>query len=163
MRTSFAVGFAMATLLLSAELLPAEVLTHAGAKVQINVPEKWTQKQDGDVLVITSPDGGVGLVFAVVAEEDAEAVFEAMDKQLEQQTGTIAWENDGEASELTINGMPAAEWNGSAKGGAMFVDVLVIDTPADKDLGVYWFTDAASEKKNQAAIETIVKGLKPVK
>ena len=156
-------GLALAALLFSADLVQAEVLTHTGAKVQITVPDKWTQKKDGDVLVVNSPDGGVGIVFVAVDSENMDAVFDELDKKLEQDTGAIEWENDGEASEEDINGMPAAEWNGSAKDGALYVDVLVIDTPADKDLGIYWFTAADAEKKNQADINTIVKGLKPLK
>jgi hypothetical protein len=157
-------GVLLASFVLSSSALAqAEVLSHPGAKVDINVPAKWTQKQDGDVLVISSPDGGVGIVFAVVAAKDVEAVFTALDQKLEQELGAIEWDNDGEASELNINGMDGAEWNGSAKDGEVYVDVVVLDTPTDKDLGIYWFTAAAAEKANQAAVETIIKGLKPSK
>jgi hypothetical protein len=162
MMKSFGRGALLATLLLSSSALShAEVLSHPGAKVDIDVPARWTQKQDGDVLVISSPDGGVSIVFAVVPEKDVEAVFTALDKKLEQELGAIEWENDGEAADLEINGMAGAEWNGSAKGGEVYVDVVVLDTPTSKDLGIYWFTAAAAEKANQAAVEQIVKGLKP--
>jgi predicted Zn-dependent protease len=163
MKKVLGLGLVLAATLLSSDLVQAEVLTHPGAKVQINVPAKWTQKQDGDSLLITSPDGGVAIVFVVIASKDVDAAFAAMDKELEKSTGGVEWANDGEATEETINGMPAAEWNGTAQDGEVYVDVLAIDTPAEKDLGIYWFTAAAAEKKNQADINTIVKGLKPIK
>lgn len=154
-------GIAVALCGLLAGAASAEVLTHSGAKVQINVPKGWTQSQDGDVLTINSPDKAVSVVFIVLEQKETEKAFAIMDKAVEKAVGEVEWEHDGKAVDEEINGMPTFEWNGSAKNGKLYVDVLSIDTPADKNLGVYWFTAAAAEKKNQADIDTIVKGLKP--
>jgi hypothetical protein len=163
MKKSLAIGFALCSLVSFAGAASAEVLVHAGAKVQINVPKGWNQKQDGDVLAINSPDKAVSVVFVVLEQKDAEKAFALMDKSVENAVGEVEWEHDGKAVDEDINGMPTSEWNGSAKHGSVYVDVLSIDTPADKNLGVYWFTAAAAEKKYQAEINTIVKGLKPAR
>src|SRR6266545_5762781 len=155
------IGIALSAGLLFADAASAEVLTHKGAKVQINVPKGWSQKQDGDVLVINAPNKGMSVVFVVLDQRNAEKAFAEMDRAVEKAVGEVEWEHDGNAVDEEINGMPTSEWNGSAKDGSVLVDVLSIDTPADKNLGVYWFTSAAEEKKYQADLETIVKGLKP--
>jgi predicted Zn-dependent protease len=154
--------FVVAMALLVPGMVWAEVLTHAGAQVEITVPDKWKQASDEDSLTITSPDDAMAVVFTVLDSNEADKAFDAIDKELEKALGEIKWQNDGKPSEEKINGMTAWEWNGSAKEGKMFVDCLSIDTPADKTLGVYWFTAAEFEKKYEADVETIVKGLKPV-
>jgi hypothetical protein len=163
MMKSLGIGLAICAGLLFAGAASAEVLTHAGAKVQINVPKGWTQQQDGDVLEINSPDKAMSVVFVVLEQKDAEKALAVMDKEVEKAVGAVEWERDGNALDEDINGMPTSEWNGSAKHGSILVDVLSIDTPSSKNLGVYWFTAAAEEKKYRADLKTIVKGLKPAR
>ena len=162
MAKTFTMGVALATLLVGG-VASAEVLVHAGAKVQIDVPKGWTQKQDGDVLAINSPDKAMSVVFVVLEQNEADKAFAMMDKAVEKAVGEVDWEHDGKAVEEKIHGMDTWEWNGSAKNGSIYVDVLSIDTPSDKNLGVYWFSSAAAEKKYQNDIDTLVKGLKPAK
>jgi hypothetical protein len=157
------IGITLASLLLVADVASAEVLTHAGAKVQINVPKGWHQKQDGDVLHISAPSNELQIVFIVLSQSEAKQAFKEMDKAVEDAVGEVEWERDGKAAEEEINGMPAWEWNGSAKNETIYVDVLSIDTPSNKNLGVYYFSSGDAEKKYKADIEAIVKGLKPMK
>ena len=163
MKKSLGLGLLLGVGLLSSQQAVAEVLTHAGAKVQITVPKGWTQHQDEDVLVIKAPDGGMAVVFAVLPEEHADKALEAIDKAIEKAVGTVTWEHNGEAKEEEINGMATSEWNGSAEDGSIYVDALAISTPADKVLGVYWFTAAAKWEGYEGAVKTIVRGLQPVK
>jgi hypothetical protein len=156
-------GLTLTTLLLLTNVAPAEVLTHAGAKVQIMVPKGWHQSQDGDVLVISAPSDEMSVVFVVLEQNEADRAFKQMDRAVEKSVGEVDWDHDGNAVDEEINGMPTSEWNGTAKKGSIYVDVLSIDTPSDKNLGVYWFTAATAAKKYQADLKTIVKGLKPAK
>ena len=163
MKKSLSLGLVLAGLLSVTGVAAADVLTHKGAKVQINVPKGWHEKQDGDVLMISAPSDEMQIVFIVLEQKEADAAFKEMDKAVEKAVGEVDWEHDGNAVEEEINGMSTSEWNGSAKKGSIYVDVLSIDTPSDKNLGVYWVTAAAAEKKYQADITTLVKGLKPAK
>lgn len=113
-------------------------------------------------MTITAPDESMAVVFNVLEADVADKALEAMDKELEKAIGEIKWDNDGKATEEEINGMKTYEYNGKAKGGAMLVDCLVIDTPSEKSLAVYWFSTVEAEKKYEADIATIVKGLKPI-
>jgi hypothetical protein len=156
-------GLTFTCLLLLTNVAPAEVLTHNGAKVQITVPKGWHQKQDGDVLLISSPSDEMNVVFVVLEQNDVDKALAQMDRTVEKAVGEVTWDHDGNAVVEEINGMPTYEWNGSAKKGSIYVDVLSIDTPSDKNLGVYWFTAAAAAKRYEADLKTIVKGLKPAK
>lgn len=140
----------------------ATTLTHSPAQVEITVPDTWKSSQDGDTMTLTSPDEEMAVVFNVLEADQADKALETMDKELEKAIGEITWENDGKFSEESINGMTTYMWNGKAKGGAMSVDCLQIDTPSEKSLVVYWFGTADAEKKFDADIQTIVKGLKPL-
>jgi hypothetical protein len=156
-------GLTLAAVLLTSGLAQADVVTHAGAKVQIDIPSGWKQEQKANSMVITAPDGNMSVVFVVLEGDEVDAAFEAMDKQVEKEFGPVTWAKDGEAVHEDINGMETDEWNGTAKDGALQVDVLAINTPADKALAVYWFTDTASAKKYEPALKQIVRGLKPAK
>lgn len=140
----------------------AEVLTHESGKVEITVPEKWVQKREGAFLTITSPDGGLAVVFMMLEAAAVDKAFEAVGKELDKILGAVTWENDGKPAEEKINEMPTWEWNGKTKDGKVVVGVLSIDTPADKNLGIYWFTDVENEKKYEEDVKTIVRGLKPM-
>ncbi|MBF0500274.1 MAG: hypothetical protein HQM09_09080 [Candidatus Riflebacteria bacterium] len=141
----------------------ATTLTHAKAKVEITVPDTWKSAQDGDVMTLSAPDDSMSVVFMIMDSAAADKAFESIDKDLEKNLGPITWANDGKAIDEKINDMPTSEWNGKTKDGKMMVDCLSIDTPSDKALGVYWFSTEESEKKYEADIATIVKGLKPLK
>ena len=140
----------------------AEVLTHEGAKIEINLPDKWTQAPDGNMMVVTAPDGDMSIMFMVLEQSEKDKVLEAIDKALEAKVGEIKWENDGNSKPEEINGMKGEIWNGTAKEGKFQVECISLDTPSDKNLGIYWFDTPESEKKYQKEIDLIVKGLKPM-
>jgi predicted Zn-dependent protease len=138
----------------------AETVVHQGAKVEISLPDGWKSQQDGDAMNVASPDGELMIVFVVLDSADAEKGFELIDKKLEESTGAIEWEE--KPSNDKINGMDCEIWNGTAKDGTLHIEAVYIDTPADKSLGVYWFSTTESEAKFQKEIDLVVKGLKPV-
>lgn len=140
----------------------AEVLTHPEAKIEITVPDTWKQSQDGNMLKVETADGEMAILFMVLEQAEKDKVLEAIDKSLEAKLGEIKWENDGNSKPEEINGMKGEIWNGTAKEGKFQVECISLDTPSDKNLGIYWFDTPESEKKYAKDIETIVKGLKPL-
>ena len=140
----------------------AEVLTHPGAQIEITVPDKWTQTQEGEMLTVTAPDGEMAIMFMVLEQAEKDKVLEAIDKSLEAKLGEIKWENEGNSKPEEINGMKGDIWNGTAKEGKFQVECISLDTPSDKNLGIYWFDTPESEKKYEKEIDLIVKGLKPI-
>lgn len=140
----------------------AEVLTHEGAQIEITVPDNWKQTPEENVLKIMSPDGEMGVTFMVLAQSEADKAFAEVDAALEKALGDIKWENDGKSKPEEINGMKGEIWEGTAKEGKLQVECISLDTPSDKNLGIYWFDTPESEKKYEKDIDIIVNGLKPI-
>ncbi len=143
-------------------LMAADVLVHPEAQIEITVPDKWTKDAEGDVLKIKAPDGEMGVAFTVLAAEQADKALETIDAELEKALGAIKWENEGKATAEKINEMPCEIWNGTAQEGKLQIECIVVDCPSGKNLAIYWFDTPESEKKYEADIDVIVKGLKPV-
>lgn len=162
MKRFFYMTLVMALCCLVPSQLAATTLTHAGAQVEITVPDTWKSNQDGDVITITAPDDAMSLVFMILNPKEADKALEEVDNELEKTIGTIKWDNEGNSKPEEINGMKGEFWGGTAKEGKFQVECYSLDTPSGKKLGVYWFDTPESEKKYEKDIETIVKGLKPM-
>jgi hypothetical protein len=132
----------------------------SAAKVEITSPEGWKSSQEGDVVTIGAPDDSISVVFMVLPEGLEDKAIEEIEKNLEKAIGKVAWKEKPTHEE--VNGMPSEIWEGTAKEGKMVVEAMYTNTPADKSLGVYWFSTPEADKKYEKEIETIVKGLKPM-
>jgi hypothetical protein len=130
------------------------------AKVEITSPEGWNSSQEGDVVKIATPDNSMAVVFMILPEGLEDKAIEEIEKSLAKEIGDVAWKEKPQHEE--INGMAAEIWEGSAKEGKLGVDAVYINTPADKSLGIYWFSAPEAAQKYDKDIETIIKGLKPL-
>ena len=83
------------------------------AKVQVDIPDKWKVEAEEDSLMAQSPDGEIGLIFLVM---DAAAVDKALD-EMEKELSKIFKDvkPDGEAEEVTINGMKGVSIDAKGK------------------------------------------------
>lgn len=155
----FFVGLAVALTL--AANLSAATFQFKDAKVEISSPDTWKSAQEGDEVTFTSPDGEMAVVFLLLPAGIEGKAAEYLDKELDKAIGKVQW---GEKPQNeTINDMKFEIWEGSAKDGAMSVDAVYIDTPADRTLAGFWFSTKEAEKKFEADVLTIVKGIKPLK
>ncbi len=140
----------------------ALTINHEKGLVQITVPDKWTQESDGDTMLIAAPDKTMAVTFMVLPSEAIEKAFEEIDNSLDKKLGTVKWENDGKSKPADINGMKGEAWEGSAKEGKMKVYCILLDTPSDNQLGIYWFCTSEAEKVLEKDVDTIIQGLKPM-
>lgn len=156
---SFFVGLLIALTL--AANLQAATFQFKDAKVEISSPDTWKSAQEGDEVTFTAPDGEMAVVFLLLPAGLEGKASEYLDKELDKAIGKVTW---GEKpAEETINDMKFEIWEGKAKDGAMAVDAVYIDTPADRTLAGFWFSTADAEKKYEADVLTIIKGIKPLK
>jgi hypothetical protein len=141
----------------------ATTLTHSGGKVEIGVPDGWKSSQDGDTITLEPADEAMSVVFTIVDGDKADQVFEEIDKEVEKKVGEITWENGGKPSEVDVNSMDGYEYNGSAQKGKLNIYCLAINTPSDKTVLLYWFSDEASDKKYEKDSTFILENIKPLK
>ncbi|MBF0408747.1 MAG: hypothetical protein HQM10_15475 [Candidatus Riflebacteria bacterium] len=162
MRKSCLFVVVLFSMMLVGNLVSAKTLTHEAGKVEITIPDGWKEVASEDSLTVTSPDDSLAVVFSMFEAKEADKCFDNIDKELEKALGEIKWENDGKAKVTDCNGMPCSEWSGTAKDGKMFVDCDSIDTPADKTLGIYYFSTEESLKKFEKDLDALVRGIKPL-
>ncbi|MBF0409620.1 MAG: hypothetical protein HQM10_19930 [Candidatus Riflebacteria bacterium] len=140
----------------------AAVVPLADANVEITVPDGWSQESKEAAVVIASPDKTMSVVFLAIPGDSDGKTFDAVDKAVEKELGTVKWEKDGEGVPEEINGMKGEIYNGTAKEGKIQVECIWLESAPGKNLYIYWFDTADSEKKYQKDIDVIVKGLKPM-
>jgi len=135
---------------------------HEKTGVTITIPTSWTVETEGDVLTATTRDEAVGLAFIAIAGRNLEAALEEADKQLNELIDGL--EADGEAEEVTLNGMKgiAIEGKGKVDGDEVTVGVLLLQAPRS---GMFILAVGAGPTKTlsryEKDIEAIFGSLKP--
>lgn len=146
---------------LVAPALPAEakILTHKKAGVKIDLPDKWSAKDEGDdgTLVVDAPNGELAVTFSVVEADQLETVLEETLTALEEEMGEIEADD---AEDLKINGMEGFGIDGVTKKDGIHVSLLCLLTPKNKCLTIFYFASEAAAKKYDREIGRIVRGIK---
>ncbi|MFZ5949865.1 MAG: hypothetical protein ACOYXC_04130 [Candidatus Rifleibacteriota bacterium] len=162
MRKNLLVVFVLVMVAFGSLAFAADVLVHEGAQVEITIPENWARNVEGDGMTVVAPNEEMSIAFMILDADKADKVLEQIDASVDKEIGKVAWENNGESKPENINGMEGENWYGTAQGGKIQVECIVLDAPTGKKLVLYWFDTPESEKKYEAEIGMIVRGLKPV-
>lgn len=117
--------------LLAATTQDSETFTHKEAGVQFQLPKGWKAKPDGEVITVSSADGGLQVVFWVPDEDTFDAAVKDLDKELAKTIKNI--KTTGKPTQDTHNGMAHYEeaGTGEVEGAtiAWSVDVLAANKP----------------------------------
>ncbi len=135
-----------------------ETLTHTEAGIQFDLPAGWQKKQDGDTLVVNSPDNGVAIVFSVSTEEDWDKAVDAITEELDKIIKNP--EFNGEAKEGNLNGMSTVTNTGTGiiEGQKIEWSFTLLD--AKKPVLIVGFADPQTWEKNQAAFNKMVDSIR---
>jgi hypothetical protein len=138
----------------------AETVTHAAAKVSIDVPPGWTKKT-GKTLVLSDPAGDTAAAFAVVPAGAIDQASAAAGRQLAKTITGIKVTDD---EKVTINGMRGEIVSGDGFMKQTNIDwlVAVVDTPAtDSDLMVVVIAEDAKLAAHKAELRSMFQHIKP--
>lgn len=139
--------------------LAAEDIQHLVGDLTIEVPADWHVDQEGDSLLIQSPDENV--IMALIKLEAAD--FEMADQQASRLIADVF--NDFEleySDEETLNGMNAVLYGGYVISGTMMLGYYVLETPRET---YYIFLGVASLDDSefyQEIVESISESIQPV-
>lgn len=138
----------------------AEEFTYEDGKVDVLVPDKWTNENGESRLSMYAPDKTVEVHFELAASEDVNASLEGVEKEMVSNLGEIKWQD---AIQEKIGGMAATTIEGAPKKGDIHILVSIIKTPAKNALCFFYIATKAGEEKHAAAIAEIINGIKPIK
>ena len=141
----------------------AETRTHAAAKVSIEIPAGYKVEAGENNMTITDPAGELGVFFLILESDDLQKALKAVDKEVGKVAKGVKW--DDEPSEVKLNGMDAVglDGKGTVDGVAAELGVMLVNTPADKILLVLGAVESDKAKKHEAAVEGMLKSIKPAK
>jgi hypothetical protein len=130
--------------------------------IAMSLPDAWSPKDVEDGVEATSADGSTYIVFEVTDAKDLGTLVEESVKFLIKEGVTLdmATKKRGEG---VINGMKSVNFDfaGKDKEGDTKVSLTVLlPNPEKAVLITYWGT-AEGEKANAAALDGILKSLKP--
>lgn len=157
-------GLSLLAIMILSAAAGADTQTHGGAKVSITVPEGYTSKiEAGDILVMQSKDGTVGLLLWVVEKADAAEAIKLLDKGLEGKVSDAKW---GKLTKTNINALKGIKNVGTATvmGKPAFTMVAILGpTPTKKGLIVFGAVEQSKLKEHKAELAGIFASLKPTK
>ncbi len=142
----------------------AEIHTHAGAKVSIDIPSSWKVGTDKNGLLVgRSADDAVGLLFWALDTSEAGKAFATLDKQVGGKLTDMKWPNKPQTWKK--NGLSGFRNAGTAKfeGKDVLVIVGVAGGKKEKQgVIVFGAIDVAKGKEHKAELENIFASLKYV-
>ncbi|MCK6604323.1 MAG: hypothetical protein L6Q59_05445 [Ignavibacteriaceae bacterium] len=129
-----------------------ETFTHPTAKVSVTLPAGWTYEIDGETIVASAPDGGIGISFSVIANDALDAALSGVEASLSEQFSSV---NFGEAQTNEVNGLGVRYVEGQADG--LEAMVAVVDAPAaNTSLVISAFADAETLQKYAEDVQMIL-------
>jgi predicted Zn-dependent protease len=141
----------------------AEVRTHDGAKITVDVPKGWKIEADEDSMTVTDPKEELAFYLQVLDVKDIKKAADAIDGEIGKQFQDVKWDEEPDTTKL--NGMDAITLEGKAKvdGKPVHLGVAILMTPAKKALLVLGAVEADKEKKHEKDITSFFASLKPLK
>lgn len=131
------------------------------AKIEISSPDGWKSNVDGDTTTYTAPDGLLSVVFTLLPKGAEDKAAEIIEKELDKSIGKVAWKD--KPTKEKLNELDWETWEGTAKDGKMVVEANYVTGSTDRTVAIYWFSTPEADKKYEKEIDTIVKGIKPIK
>jgi hypothetical protein len=123
-RTAISLGLALGLGLVSTAR--AEVVRHSSSGLQAEVPDSWTQEQEGDLLTVSSPTKDVVMFFFVARRNDVAEFIDGITEELDRWIKKA--EITQEATEEEVNGLTQyyVEGTGEADGEPVDWDVTYV-------------------------------------
>ncbi len=129
-----------------------ETFTHPTAKVSVTLPAGWTYQIEEESITASPADGGLGISFSVVANDDLDAALMGVDASFSEQFSSVSF---GEAQAGEVNGLGLRYVEGQADG--LEAMVAVVDAPAaNLSLVISAFAQADVLQKYAADVQSIL-------
>ncbi len=134
------------------------------AVATITVPDDWQGSADDGTLEALAPDDTIYLAAEIVDAADLKAAGQELARILAENKITLKADSR-KVEQVTVGGMPGAaiSWDATDADGPTQVHMLALKATADAEVLVVRWGDADAEKTQAAALDTIVKSLKPTK
>lgn len=139
--------------------LNADDIQHVVGDLSIQVPSDWQVDQEGDSLLIQSPDENVIMALIKLEANNLEMADQQASDLIEDVFNDFELEYSGEE---TLNGMNAILYGGYAISGTMMLGYYVVETPVET---YYIFLGVASlddSELYQDQVEAISESIQPV-
>jgi len=157
-------GFMLAALLVLAPAAFAEVRTHSGAKVSIDIPKEWKQKVDGDKLMMIEPKGDVLVAMRVLDATELKAAAAKVDATVADLVFDLTWQQQ---QQRNVNGLNAITIDGTGKlksnGIAVNVMAAIVATPTNKLMLVLVIADSSKLQAHAGELKSILSSIGPAK
>lgn len=163
MRNVLAACVALAALSGSA-LAKTYTLGNDPAVATITLPDDWKGDADQGALEALSPDETIYLSAEIVDAQDLKAAGQELARILADHKIVLKGDSR-KVEQVTVGGMPGAAiaWDATDADGPTQVHMLALKAKADAEVLVVRWGDADAEKEQAAALDAIVKSLKPTK
>lgn len=151
----------IAAFAVSAFAQDGELFTHADGGIQFTVPGDWGAEPDGDSIVLSSPDGAVGVMLYVLDAETLKLAAEALDVEIEKVVSEPVVSDKSET--MKINGLDVFATTGKGKIEDQPVDFIVMIVMGKKPVMIFAVADSASFEKNKPQINALMQSIGPIK
>ena len=151
-------------LALAGGIAGADIHKSKVAKIQVDIPKKWTVTATDELIRAASANGEVALVVWAVDSSDVKAALKKLEGELYQAVENLKWVD--KTKKLTVNKLKGTWVEGvgvSARGTQLDVIVFVAGTPTKKGVILLGVVDHDKYEANRSAIQAIFASLKPTK
>jgi hypothetical protein len=140
----------------------AKTYPHKAAKVQVEFPDYWGVRADGQMVVASPRDGTLLLVLGVVKAKKIDHALRNLSQDLKQFVKSPKIE--GKPESVNINGLAgySVEAYGSIEGKRADLAILLLETPAKNVLLVLGIGEQGKFEKHLPAVAQILNSLKPM-
>lgn len=134
------------------------------AVASITLPDDWNGSAADGSLEALSPDETIYLSAEIVDAEDLKAAGQELAHLLADRKIVLKGDSR-KVEQVTVGGMPGAaiSWDATDADGPTQVHMLALKAKAGAEVLVLRWGDADAEKDQAAALDSIVKSLKPLK
>src|SRR4029077_1698840 len=129
--------------------------------VSIDIPSGWKVEYKNEMMIGTSSDDAVGLVFWAVDKADYKEALKQADKIIDKVVDKAKWDKP---AELELNGMKGIYMDGKGKVKGKKADLTVAifgPTPTKKAIVVLGACDHDKMKAHEVELKDIFTSLKP--
>lgn len=151
----------VATLAVSVSAQDEGVFSHADGGIQFTAPIGWEAEPDGDSIVLSSPDGAVGVMLYVLNAETLELAAEALDVEIGKMVSDPVVSDKSET--MKINGLDVFATTGKGKIEGQAVDFIVLIVMGKKPVMIFAVAESASFEKNKPQINALMQSIAPIK
>jgi hypothetical protein len=163
MRMLRTVGTVAVCLMAFSTLARAELKKHPGAQIQFEVPDRWTQKQNKNALLIIDPKEEAMVIVRITSAKNVKALGDRMDEYIGEYAANVKWEPQ---QERDVNGMKGISIDGAGvlKSNGVPINLMCafIVTPSSKIAMVLVIAESSKLERHARGLKKVLTTIAPL-